>query len=234
MTTDSSTPRRHRAGVLFDVDGTLVDTTFLHAVCWAEALRQNGHRVTTADVHHAIGMGSAEILDHLLGEQRARDDDEQVSAAHLTLYQQHWGRLTRLPGARELLRECASNGLDVVLASSASEQELDALRSALDVDDAVTGATSSTDADAGKPSPDILQAALDQSGLSPERAVFVGDAVWDGAAARRAGVVFVGLTCGGTPEADLRAAGAVEVWRDPAQLLEHLAEGAIGALLTPV
>lgn len=147
---------------------------------------------------------------------------------------QHWGRLNPLPGAAELGGECARRGLDVVLASSASKDELGALRSALDADNSVTAATSSSDADAGKPAPDILGAALEQSGLAPEHTVFVGDAVWDGAAASRAGVRSVALTCGGTLEADLRAAGAVEVWRDPAQLLEHLTDGAIGALIARV
>jgi HAD superfamily hydrolase (TIGR01509 family) len=231
MATSKQVTTSGRVGVLFDVDGTLVDTTYLHTVCWAEALRQHGHRVTMADVHHAIGMGSTELLEHLLGPDRDIDD-EAVKAAHLTLYQLHWGRLTPLPGAADLVRECAQRGLAVVLASSASEDELKALRETLNADDAITAATSSTDAGAGKPAPDILAAALDQSGLAAEDVVFVGDAVWDGAAAQRAGVCFVGLTCGGTPEADLRGAGAVEVWRDPAQLLEHFADSPLAGLLT--
>jgi len=219
-----------RSGVLFDVDGTLVDTTYLHAVCWGESLRQHGHDVTTADIHHAIGMASGELLTALLGEDRDRDADDALKDAHLTLYRQWWGRLVPLPGAADLLRACSDRGLDVVLASSASEEELAALTSALDADDAITEATSSADADAGKPAPDILQAALEQTGLAAERVVFVGDAVWDGEAAQRAGVTFVGLTCGGTPESELRAAGAVEVWRDPAELKEHFADSALGKL----
>jgi HAD superfamily hydrolase (TIGR01549 family) len=217
-------------GVLFDVDGTLVDTTYLHAVCWAEALRAAGHDVVTAEVHHGIGMGSAELLDHLLGEDRDQEADEDLKTAHLTLYRQYWGRLTPLPGARDLVRACAERGLKVVLASSASQDELAVLRSALDADDAIAAATSSSDADAGKPRPDVLQAALEQSGLSAENVVFVGDAVWDGAAAARAGVAFIAVTCGGTPEPDLRASGAVEVWRDPADLLKSLNGSAIDAL----
>ncbi|MEP7177479.1 MAG: HAD family hydrolase [Pseudonocardiales bacterium] len=225
MSTDSE-PR----GVLFDVDGTLVDTTYLHAVCWAEALRQAGHDVPMATVHRAIGMGSDEILDHLVGEKRDRSEDESLNTAHLSLYKQFWGRLRPLPGARDLLRECAKRGLQVVLASSANQEELDALRSVLDAEDAITAATSSSDADAGKPSPDILQAAMDEAGLSAQQVVVVGDAVWDGGAAQRAGVTFVGLTCGGTSETELRTAGAVEVWRDPAQLLARLPVSALGAL----
>ena len=135
-----------------------------------------------------------------------------------------------LPGARDLLHACAERGLRVVLASSAKAEELDMLRGLLDSDDVITEATSSADASEGKPAPDILQAALDGSGLSPERVVFVGDAVWDAKAAERAGVPFVGVTCGGTPGPQLREAGAVDVRRDPADLLAHLHEGAIGGL----
>jgi HAD superfamily hydrolase (TIGR01509 family) len=209
-------------GVLFDVDGTLVDTPYLHAVCWAEALRQGGHHVPMATVHRAIGMGGEELLDHLIGSHRDRGGDEALHTAHLTLYKQHWGRLQALPGAAELLRACATHELRVVLASSASQEELAALRSALDADDAIDDATSSADAGSGKPAPDILQAALEQSALAPQRCVFVGDAVWDGQASARAGVVFIGLTCGGTSEAELRENGAIEVWRDPAHLLANL------------
>jgi HAD superfamily hydrolase (TIGR01549 family) len=174
-----------------------------------------------ATIHRSIGMGSDELLEHLLGPDRDKDGDETITAAHLAFYKQYWGRLRPLPGAVELMHTCAKRGLRVVLASSASDEELAALRSALDADDAIHTATSSSDADAGKPSPDILQAALDQSGLSRERVHFVGDSVWDAEAAKRTGVPFIGVTCGGTSEAELREAGAIEVWRDPADLLDQ-------------
>jgi HAD superfamily hydrolase (TIGR01549 family) len=219
---------RDKFGVLFDVDGTLVDTTFLHAVSWAEALRQHGHHVSSTDLHHAIGMSSEQLLDRCVGEV---ENPDEITAAHLTLYKQWWGRLCALPGAADLLRECAKRGLDVVLASSASDEELSALKSAIDADDAIAEATSSSDAESGKPEPDILRAALDRSGLAAERVVFVGDAVWDGYAAQRAGVTFIGVTCGGTPESELRQAGAAEVWRDPAHLLENFAQSALSRLL---
>lgn len=221
---------RTKAGVLFDVDGTLVDTTFLHAVCWGEALRQAGHVVTMADIHHDIGMSGDKLLDDLLGADRDRDNDDALDAAHKTLYKQWWGRLSPLPGAADLVRACAARKLDVVLASSAADEEMAALRSALDADDAITAATTADDAEAGKPEPDILQAALRRSRLAADRVVFVGDAVWDGHAAQRAGVMFVGLTCGGTPAEALRGAGAVETWTDPADLLAHLDKSAIGDL----
>jgi HAD superfamily hydrolase (TIGR01509 family) len=219
-------------GVLLDVDGTLVDTTYLHTVCWAEALLAEDHVIPMSDIHHAIGMGSSELLDHLLGDDRDTDGDAAMIAGHMALYRQHWGNLTPLPGAVDLVRACAERGLKVVLASSASSTELDALRSALDADDAVFAATSSSDAEAGKPSPDVLNAALEQSGLAAENVVFVGDAVWDGAAAAKTGVSFLAVTCGGTTAAQLREAGALEVYRDPAELLRGIERSALGALST--
>jgi HAD superfamily hydrolase (TIGR01509 family) len=214
-------------GVLFDVDGTLIDTTFLHAACWAEALRQYGHIVPSQKLHRAIGMSSEKLLGHALGDDRDKDEDDAIVDAHLTLYKQWWGRLSPLPGAADLVRACHQRRLQVVLASSAKQEELDALRSALDAEDAIDEATSSSDAESGKPEPDIVLVALQKCGLPAERVVFVGDAVWDGYATQAAGVAFVGLTCGGTPEEDLRAAGAIEVWRDPADLLDNLDKSVI-------
>jgi HAD superfamily hydrolase (TIGR01509 family) len=215
-------------GVLFDVDGTLVDTTYVHAVCWSEALRQNGHDVPMSTVHHHIGMSTQELLGALLGEDRDREQDDTLDDAHKTLYKQYWGRLRPLPGAAEVLRRCASEGLTVVLASSASAEELTMLRSVIDADDAIAVTTGKDDADAGKPEPDIVQVALAKSGVAPDRALFVGDARWDGIAAGRAGVPFLGVTCGGTAEDELRRAGAVEVYRDPAQLVERFVDTVLG------
>jgi len=216
--------------VLFDVDGTLVDTNYLHAVCWAEALRQNGHAVQTAVVHRSIGMATDELLTHLLGDDRDRSQDDSLADAHLTLYRQHWGRLTTLPGATDLLRRCADVGLQVVLASSASDEELAMLRRVIGADDAITAATSADDADAGKPSPDILLVALDKAGLAAQDALLVGDSVWDAHAARRAGLPFVAVTCGGTSAAELREAGAVEVWENAADLEVNFAASRISSL----
>jgi HAD superfamily hydrolase (TIGR01549 family) len=218
-----------RAGVLFDVDGTLVDTTYLHAVSWWEALRQYEHDVPMAVIHRAIGMGGDKLLDHLLGPGRDLGDDDALAAAHTAIYATHWERLRPLPGAVELLRTCADRGLAVVLASSASPRELGVLRRTLGVDDVLAAATSIADADEGKPAPDILEAAMESAGVT--RAVYVGDAVWDARAATRLGLPCIGLTCGGTGEAELREAGAGTVWPDPAALLKDIDSSPIGALL---
>jgi HAD superfamily hydrolase (TIGR01509 family) len=224
-----------RPGVLFDVDGTLVDTTYIHAVTWWEALRQHGHDVPMASVHRAIGMGSDRLLDHLLGDgsagdDRDRDKDPALIDAHSALYAAWWDRLRPLPGAADLLRACAGRGLAVVLASSAAEHELGVLRRVVDADDVITAATSSTDAEQSKPAPDILQAALEQSGVDPKRAVFVGDSVWDVQASGRLDIDCIGLTCGGTSAAELREAGAIAVYDHPAALLAALDDSEIARL----
>ncbi|OJF11891.1 HAD family hydrolase [Couchioplanes caeruleus] len=216
-------------GVLFDVDGTLVDTTYLHAVAWWEALRRHDHDVPMAKIHRAIGMGSDKILDQLLGDGRDTDD-EWLSTAHDVLYGAWWERLRPLPGAADLLRACADRGLAVVLASSAKGAELTKLREVIDADDVITAATSSADAEESKPAPDILEAALDQSGVDPRQSVFVGDAVWDVKAAAKLDIPCIGLACGGTSAEELTAAGAVETYDDPAALLAALDRSAITKL----
>jgi HAD superfamily hydrolase (TIGR01509 family) len=215
-----------RAGVLFDVDGTLVDTTYLHTVAWWEAIRQAEHDVPMAQIHRGIGMGSDKLLEHLLG----KDADDSIGDAHDVLYGSWWERLRPLPGAADLLRACAKRGLAVVLASSAKGEELEILRKIVDADDAITAATSSSDAKESKPAPDILQAALDQSGVDPKRSVFVGDSVWDVEAAARLDIPCIGLTCGGTSAAELMERGAVATYPDPAALLKALDKSVIAEI----
>ena len=205
-------------GVLFDVDGTLVDTTYLHAVAWWQALRQQDHDVPMARIHRAIGMGSDKILDALLGSDHDTERDDEVRGAHSALYAQYWDRLRPQPGAVELVRACAGRGWTVGLASSAAPHEFAALRRVLDVDDVVTGATDSGDAEESKPDPDILQAALDRTGLEPERVLFVGDSVWDVYAAAKLDIPCIGLTCGGISAGELGDAGAVAIYDVPADL----------------
>jgi len=219
-----------RSGVLFDVDGTLVDTTYLHTVAWWEALRQQGADVPMAKIHRAIGMGSDKLLDHLLDPARDRDLDEQASIAHDILYGAWWERLRPLPGATALLHAVAGRGHAVVLASSAKEPELGQLRRVVDAEDAIAAATSSSDAEQSKPAPDILQAAIDQSGVDPRAAVFVGDSVWDVQAAARLDIPCIGLACGGTSAGELREAGAVATYDDPAALLAALDDSPIADL----
>jgi HAD superfamily hydrolase (TIGR01509 family) len=205
--------------VLFDVDGTLVDTNYLHAVTWWEAFGQAGHDVPMAAIHRAIGMGSDQLLDALLPGDRDPDADAGIRAAHGALYSVYWSRLRPLPGATALLRACRDAGLRVVLASSADPRELQVLRAALDADDAIDEATSAGEVQESKPAPDLVGIALRKAVAAPEEAVFVGDAVWDARACQRAGVRCIGLLCGGTSREELAGAGAGDIYRDPADLL---------------
>ncbi|MEU4688463.1 HAD family hydrolase [Actinoplanes sp. NPDC023714] len=211
-----------RPGVLFDVDGTLIDTTYLHAVSWWEALRQHDHDVPMAAIHRGIGMGSDKLLDHLLGEDRDRSEDEAMGTAHDVLYGAWWERLRQLPGAEDLVRAVAGRDLAVVLASSAKAAELGKLREVLGANDVIAAATSSADAEESKPAPDILEAALAQSDVDPARAVFIGDSIWDVQASRQLDIPCIGLTCGGTSSAELLDAGAVTTYENPAALLADL------------
>ena len=150
---------------LFDVDGTLVDTNYLHAVTWWQAFGQAGYHVSMTDIHRAIGMGSDQMLGKLLPSDRDTGADVDLRAAHSALYATYWSRLRPLPGAAGLLRACKERGLAVVLASSADEPEFNALRAALDAEDAIDAATFAGDVESSKPAPDLVEAALDRVGV---------------------------------------------------------------------
>ena len=206
--------------MLLDVDGTLVDTSFVHTTCWWQALREHGHLVPMARIHRAIGLGSDRIVGHLLGEHD-EDQDAAIIASHGALVAAWHERFVPLPGARDLLRRGREEGLVVVLSTSAGREDLAALRGALDADEWVDEATTSSDAERSKPDTDILDVALERIGVPAEEAVFVGDSVWDAEAAARAGMPCIGLECGGTSAAELREAGCVVTYADPADLLAH-------------
>jgi HAD superfamily hydrolase (TIGR01509 family) len=210
------------SAVLFDVDGTLVDTTYLHTVCWWRALVEHGRPTPMVDIHGGIGMGADQLLPWLLRGEVDPDEAERISVRHSGLFRDYWDHLEPTKGAADLLRACAKRGLTVVLATSAHPEELTALRRAIGADDAIAAATSADDVVSSKPAPDLLHRALDQAAVAPEDAMLVGDAIWDVGASLRAGLPCIALTCGGTSEAELRAAGALHVYPNPAALLAHL------------
>jgi HAD superfamily hydrolase (TIGR01509 family) len=213
--------------VLFDVDGTLVDTNYLHTVTWWQAFAQGGQHVPMADIHRAIGMGSDQLLDRLLPDDRDKDADSGLSASHDALYATYWTRLRPLPGAVELLRACKKRGLTVVLASSAGEAESGVLRGVLDAEDAIDAATFSGDVERTKPAPDLVEVALEKAAVPAERAVFVGDTVWDAQASREAGVPCIGLLSGGIGREELADAGAAQIYAGPGELLARLSDSLI-------
>ncbi|MFC8224240.1 HAD family hydrolase [Streptomyces sp. NPDC057287] len=213
---------------IFDVDGTLTDTNHLHVVAWWEAFRQAGHAVTMADIHRAIGLGSGDLIERLLGARRDEEQDAAISSAHTVLYGTYFDRLPAFEGAGDLLRTLARSDWRVVLATSASGPELEALRRAVDADDAIWRTASSDDVAEGKPSPEPVRLACELAGVGPGQAVFVGDSVWDMKAAARAGVRSVALLSGGIPRADLEQAGAGQVYQDAADLLARLHDSPFG------
>ncbi|MCX4545451.1 HAD family hydrolase [Streptomyces sp. NBC_01565] len=207
---------------LFDVDGTLTDTNHLHVTSWWEALRQAGHDVPMHAIHRALGLPGEDLLARLLGDDHDAGEDDRLSAAHHTLYATYFDRLPRLEGADELLRALDRQSWRVVLVTSAGGAELAALTKAIGADEAIRATASADDVSEGKPAPEPVHHALDLAGASARGSVLVGDSVWDMKAGSGAGVVCVGLLCGGIARHDLEEAGAAAVYRDPADLLDQL------------
>ena len=208
--------------VLFDVDGTLVDSNYPNVITWWEAFARSGHDVPMSRIHRAIGMGSDRLLDALLPADRDHEADDDIRTAHSALYSVYWSRLRPVSGAPGLLRACHARGMRVVLASSADPRELEVLRDVLRSEDVIDEVTSSGDAAQSKPAADLVQIALDKAGVDAAEAVFVGDAVWDVRACQKAGVRCVGVLSGGTSRAELLDAGAAAVYADPAEILGSL------------
>jgi HAD superfamily hydrolase (TIGR01509 family) len=229
VTSEKSTAGNAPA-VLFDIDGTLVDSNYLHVHAWHRAFADEGLTVESWRVHRCIGMDGSALQDSLVPDA---DDStrSRLKDAHSRYYLESKGLLRMLPGARELLEQVAKSGLQVVLATSAPEEELAVLRELLDSEDIISAVTSGDDVDTAKPKPDIVQIALDRAGVDTDRAVFVGDAVWDIEACQRAGVTSIGLLSGGVSRGELTEAGARAVYENADELRSHLDDSPIKALL---
>lgn len=227
---DSASPHARRTpAVLFDVDGTLIDSNYLHVHAWRRAFTETGLFVESWRLHRSIGMDGTTLV-RTLADNAADSVQDQLKELHDRHYRGTTHLLAPLPGARELLRRVAALGLQVVLATSAPQDELKILREVLDSEDVISEVTSSEDVDTAKPEPDIVQVALDRAGVDASTAVFVGDAVWDAEAARRAKVPSIGLRSGGVAQCELENAGAALVFDNPKDLLDNLDLTRIAAL----
>jgi HAD superfamily hydrolase (TIGR01509 family) len=224
-------PGGRRRGVLFDVDGTLIDSSYIHTVSWWGAFRQQGYDVPMASNHSHVGMGGDRLVDSLLPEGRDRALDPEILASHGALYASHWPSLRALDGAKDLLAQCHAGGLAVALASSARRKDLEVMKSILDAEAFIDAATSANDAKNSKPAPDILVAALEAIDVQAADAIYIGDAVWDMQAAAALEIPAIGVTCGGVSAGELRDAGAVEVYEGPRDLLRNQPSSALGRLL---
>ncbi len=214
------------AAVLLDVDGTLVDTNWLHVVAWWESFLAVGEQVSCFDVHRNLGRGGGDLVRTLIGR-----DDDRVVQGHSERWAPLRSRMLAFHRAGDLVRECASRGLRVVLATSGSEEDLQDFLDALDCRDALHAVVSSADVERSKPAPDIVLAALAAAGVAPDRAVMVGDSVYDVRAATAAGVGCVALLAGGIGESELRGEGPAAVYGNCAELLDALDDSPLGALL---
>ena len=206
--------------VILDVDGTLVDSNDAHARAWVEAFAEAGVQISYERARRAIGMGGDKLMPHVSGISEDSHEGRRISERRRDIFKtQHLPHIRSFPRVRDLVERFVQDGLTVVVASSAKEDELGPLLDKAGVADLVKTRTSSDDADNSKPDPDIVTAALKQSRAPRERAVMLGDTPYDVEAARRAGVAIVGVECGGWRREDLR--GAAEVYSSPAQLYER-------------
>jgi len=216
-----------RPAVLFDVDGTLLDTNYFHTVSWWKALQEAGEDIAMARIHPLIGMGSDQLLTDLLGEER-----EGYSDLHAKYYKAFKEDLHAFPRAPDLLAEVAGRGVQVVLATSSKEEDLDKLIDALGAKDGVIDEIVHGDmVGSSKPAPDIFAVALDRLDLDPERTMVVGDTRWDIEAAAKIGLDVVTVLTGGWTRRDLTDAGAVAVYDDVAELLANLDDSPLARLL---
>ena len=195
---------------ILDVDGTLVDTNYHHALAWHRALHAHGHRTQMWRIHRHIGMGGDQILDALIGERAAAEQGDALREAEGEAYGELIGEVEPMEGARELLEKLHSDEATVILASSAKQEEVDHYLDLLDARELVDGWTSSADVEKTKPEPDLVNAALEKAG-DEEHSVMVGDSVWDVKAATAAGLPTLAVLTGGFSEAELREAGASQV-----------------------
>ena len=223
----SSAGSRPKA-LLLDIDGTLLASNDAHARAWVAALGQHCHSLPFETVRPYIGKGGDKLLGELLGIDDESPTGKSINEARRALFSQKLlASLRPTKGSRALLERCRAESLNVVVATSASEEEVEALLRQAGVADLIRTRASSSDAGASKPDPDIVQAALEKAGLSPDRAVMLGDTPYDVQAAAQAGTPAIALRCGGWWD-DAALSGAVAIYDDPADLLDHWAESPLG------
>ena len=207
-------------GVLLDVDGTLIDSNDAHAESWRDTLREFGRDIAADTVRPLIGMGGDKLMPRLLGVEADSEEGKAFSERRAAVFRERYvPRLRATPGAGELVRRLRDEGLQLVIATSAKEEEMNAMLAQVGLDDLVRQKTTSDDADHSKPDPDIVRAARRTSRLAADEAIMLGDTPYDVEAATRAGVRAVAVRSGGWDDDAL--AGAVAVYDDPAHILRE-------------
>jgi HAD superfamily hydrolase (TIGR01549 family) len=215
-----------RPSAVLDIDGTLVDTNYHHAVAWYRAFRQHGVVVPLWRIHRHMGMGGDQLVASLAGDDFERDLGDDVRAAEKALYKALIEEVEPLAGARELIERLTERGHPVVLASSAKADEVDHYLDLLDARELADAWTTSADVEATKPQPDLVESAMDKS--PTDEGVMLGDSTWDCIAAERAGLETIGVLTGGFSREELLEAGAACVFDDLSELLDRLDETPLG------
>jgi HAD superfamily hydrolase (TIGR01549 family) len=215
--------------VIFDVDGTLVDTVDMHAEAWQRALAEYGKKVEFPVIRSQIGKGGDQLLPVFFSREELDEFGEELEKRRGEIFRQDYLPRTRaFPQVRELFERIQRDGKRVVLASSAKQDELEHLKQVANIADLLEGETSGDDAEKSKPEPDIFLDALKKGGSpEPTEAIAVGDTPYDAIAAGKANLKTIGFLCGGFPEQSLREAGCVAIYKDPADLLAHYEESPI-------
>jgi phosphoglycolate phosphatase-like HAD superfamily hydrolase len=207
--------------VIFDIDGTLVDSVDLHARAWQEALQDFGREFPYEQVRHEIGKGGDRLLPGLLAPKAVEAQGEDIKAHRAELFKRKVLPDVRpFPGVRALFERIKTDGKKIALASSAMSDEIEVYKRIANIEGIVDVETSADDAAKSKPHPDIFDATLERiSGMDPALVMVVGDTPHDAIAASKARLLTIGVLCGGFPELELRAAGCIAIYRDPAALL---------------
>jgi HAD superfamily hydrolase (TIGR01549 family) len=211
-----------KPAAILDIDGTLVDTNYQHALAWFRAFKVHGLVEPLWAIHRHIGMGGDQLVAAIAGEDFDREHGDEVRHAEKALYMSMIQEVEPLDGAHEFIEGLKRTGHRVILASSAKPDELEHYLGLLDARELADGWTDSSDVERTKPSPDLVNAALEKAGGG--EAVMVGDSVWDCKAAANAGIPAVGVLTGGFSEQELTEAGAVAVFHSVAELREGLAD----------
>ena len=215
--------------VIFDVDGTLVDSVDLHARAWQDALADFKHDIAFQAIRKQIGKGGDQLMPVFLSPEEIEAVGETLQKHRSTILKtKYLDRIAAFPQVRALFQKLIADGKQVALASSAKQDELEHYKKVAEIADLVDAQTSSDDAERSKPHPDIFQAAIKRiEGVEADGMLVIGDTPYDAEAAAKAGLRTIGMLCGGFPEASLREAGCIAIYRDPADLLANYASSPI-------
>jgi HAD superfamily hydrolase (TIGR01549 family) len=216
-----------KPAAILDIDGTLVDTNYQHALAWFRAFKVHGLVKPLWAIHRHVGMGGDQLVAAIAGEDFDREHGDEVRHAEKALYMSMIQEVEPLDGAHEFIEGLKRTGHRVILASSAKPDELEHYLGLLDARELADGWTDSSDVERTKPSPDLVNAALEKAGGG--EAVMVGDSVWDCKAAGQAGIRSIGVLTGGFSDDELKDAGAEAVFHSVRELLEGLGDTSLGS-----